>query len=39
MIGYYKAWKMNTNFIVTKSEGLFIRKYRWKMLREKIIGI
>ena len=39
MIGYYKAWKMNANFIVTESEGSFIRKYRWKMIREKIIGI
>mgnify|MGYP001190894562 FL=1 len=39
MIGYYKAWKMNTSFIVTESEGLFIRKYRWKIIREKIIGI
>ena len=37
MIGYYKAWKMNANFIVTESEGSFIRKYRWKMIREKII--
>ena len=37
MIGYYKAWKTNTNFIVTESEGLFIRKYRWKMIREKFI--
>ncbi len=39
MIGYYRAWKMNSNFIVTEDEGLFIRKYRWKMILKKIIRI
>ena len=30
MTGYFKAKKNNISFLVTKEQGAFIRKYRWK---------
>jgi hypothetical protein len=39
MTGYLRACKSNTKFIVTENQGEFIRGYRWRALRKKIIGI
>ena len=39
MTGYLRACKTNTKFIVTENQGGFIRGYRWRALRKKIIGI
>ncbi|MAZ72315.1 MAG: glycosyl transferase family 2 [Flavobacteriaceae bacterium] len=36
MQGYIKAKKGKTPFIVTKEEGEFIRKLRWKKIKEKL---
>ncbi len=34
--GYFKAQKKHLPFLVTKEEGAFIRKLRWKKIREKL---
>ena len=39
MIGYFKAWKNRVPFIVTQSQGAFIRRYRWKKIYKKLVGI
>jgi len=35
--GFFKAKRKNTDYIVTKTEGDFIRKHLWKSLRRKFI--
>lgn len=36
MLGYYKAKRAKRPFLVTEEEGRFIRKLRWKKMREKL---
>ncbi|WP_442846505.1 glycosyltransferase [Leeuwenhoekiella sp. H156] len=36
LAGYFKAQKKHLPFLVTKEEGAFIRKLRWKKIREKL---
>ncbi|MDT0556916.1 glycosyltransferase [Patiriisocius hiemis] len=35
--GFYKAKKEKATFIVTEEEGAFIRKYRWKNIKKKLL--
>ncbi|MEM9687215.1 MAG: glycosyltransferase family A protein [Bacteroidota bacterium] len=35
--GYYTARKKNLPFLVSKAEGTFIRKYRWKGILKKLL--
>ena len=35
--GYLKAQKKHLPFLVTQEEGAFIRKLRWKKIREKLL--
>lgn len=37
ILGYYKAQKQQTPFLVTDEQGLFIRKYRWQKIKSKLI--
>ena len=37
--GYFSAWKAKSQYIVTESQGKFIRRYRWKAMWKKIIRI
>ena len=37
LIGYFRAWKKGSKFIVTESQGKFIRTYRWRNIYKKII--
>lgn len=37
--GYFSAWKARSQYIVTESQGKFIRRYRWKTMWKKIIRI
>ena len=37
MTGYFRAYKTKAKFIVSENQGKFIRRYRWKALRKKII--
>ena len=37
LMGYYKAWYSNSNFIVSAEEGAFIRSYRWRKIRQLIL--
>ena len=34
--GFFKAKKEQQEFLVTKAEGDFIRKLRWKKMRQKL---
>jgi len=36
MRGFSKAQSTNQEFIVSKKEGAFIRKLRWKNIRKKL---
>ncbi|MCC4212549.1 glycosyltransferase family 2 protein [Leeuwenhoekiella parthenopeia] len=36
LAGYFKAQKKHLPFLVTKEEGAFIRKLRWKKIQEKL---
>ncbi|MEK6154398.1 glycosyltransferase family A protein [Flavobacteriaceae bacterium 3-367] len=36
MVGYFKARKERTPYLVTPEEGKFIRKFRWKGIRDKL---
>ena len=38
LMGYLKAWRMKTPFIVSADEGAFIRKYRWQKIKKLILG-
>lgn len=38
MKGYFEAKKNNLDFIVTSTEGKYIRKLRWSKMRKKIIS-
>lgn len=38
MRGFFKAWREGLPFIVTPSQGKFIRRYRWKKIYTKIFG-
>lgn len=37
ILGYYKAKKHQTPFLVTDEQGVFIRKYRWQKIKSKLI--
>ena len=37
--GYFSAWKAKSQYIVTESQGKFIRRYRWNTMWKKIIRI
>ena len=37
--GYLSAWKAKSQYIVTESQGKFIRRYRWNAMWKKIIRI
>lgn len=37
MYGYFQAQKENKSFLVTKEEGKFIRKLRWKNMKRKLL--
>ena len=37
--GYLSAWKTKSQYIVTESQGKFMRRYRWKAMWKKIIRI
>lgn len=36
LLGYYKAKKESLPYLVTDEQGKFIRKYRWKKIKEKL---
>ncbi|MFY7811602.1 MAG: glycosyltransferase family 2 protein, partial [Flavobacterium sp.] len=36
LIGFFKAWQQKTKKLVTHQQAHFIKKYRWKKIREKI---
>ena len=38
LVGYLKAAKSQSSYLVTKDQGIFIRKHRWKKIRDKILG-
>lgn len=38
LAGYFEAYKKNTPYLVTKEEGLFIRAYRWKNIKGKLLN-
>jgi glycosyltransferase involved in cell wall biosynthesis len=37
LIGFFKAWQQKTKKLVTHQQAIFIKKYRWKKIREKIL--
>ena len=37
LLGFISAFVRQKSFIVTKDEGLFIRKFRWNIIREKYL--
>ena len=39
MMGYFRAYKTKAKYIVTENQGKFIRRYRWRALKKKIIRI
>ena len=39
MIGYFRAYKTKAKYIVTENQGKFIRRYRWRALKKRIIRI
>ena len=36
LVGYFKAMFSKTDFLIDKEQGKFIRKHRWKKIREKV---
>ena len=36
MRGYFKAKKSNLEYLLSEEEGKFVRKLRWKKIREKL---
>lgn len=36
LLGYIKAWKSGSGYLVNEDEGRFIRKYRWKGIAGKL---
>ena len=36
MMGFFSAMRKRSNYMVSKEEGVFIRKYRWKNIMKKL---
>lgn len=39
LTGYLKSWLAGDDFLITKKQGRFIRKYRWRKLKNKFINL